>query len=305
MKMQQEPIHKLLGQKLNLKKAQVYRRAKDIADTLSIKTGDGMLVLAAQHKINLHKYGVSAPDVDRIRNLVNHAPAQSKPVPEANGSGRNGRKLDAVRKKNAFKVKVHRSEQVDPLLPNAKLNEMKAMVQVYEILYHLENSIREFISRVLTAQHGSGWWQNIALPRTPKEKVAARTRDDEINAWHQKRSTREIDYLDLNELPALVRAAQTDFVPAFFESIEWFQQLIAELYRSRCVVCHMNPLTQNNVDAVGVRFNHWQNLVKAKLPQLEQMEAQANSQSPVAQPTAPAISISPAPAHSSTSGQLP
>jgi hypothetical protein len=103
--------------------------------------------------------------------------------------------------------------------------------------------------------------------------------------------------LDLNELPALVRAVQTDFVPAFFESIEWFQQLISELYRSRCVVCHMNPLTQNNVDAVGVRFNHWQNLVKAKLPQLE---AQSTMQSP-AQPAAPAISIPPA-ANPSPSG---
>jgi hypothetical protein len=298
MKAQQEPIHKLLGQKLNLKRAQVYKLAKEIADTLSIKTSDGMLVLAAQQRINLHKYGVAAAEVDRIRGLVRHVPAPSQPIAASSEATAKNRKLNSVRKKNAFKVKVHRSEQIDPLLSNAKLNEMKAMVQVYEILYHLENSIREFISRVLTAKQGSGWWQNIALPRTPREKVSTRTRDDEINAWHQKRSSREIDYLDLNELPALVRAAQTDFVPAFFESIEWFQQLISELYRSRCVVCHMNPLTQNNVDAVGVRFNHWQNLVKAKLAQLEQLEAQAASQPPVqaVAPAAPAVSIPPVPA---------
>ena len=107
-------------------------------------------------------------------------------------------------------------------------------------------------------------------------KSSPRTRNHE-NAWHQKRSNSPIDYLDLNQLPALVRAAQSDFVDAFFPSTEWFQQFIDEVYRSRCVVCHMNPLTQNNVDGVGLRFNQWEELVKAKATDLKKLENPASA----------------------------
>jgi len=105
-------------------------------------------------------------------------------------------------------------------------------------------------------------------------------------ARHQKRSANPIDYLDLNHLPALVRAPQADFVDAFFPSTEWFQQFIDEVYRSRCVVCHMNPLTQNNVDGVALRFNQWQELVKAKIADVEKLEAPSENEVVVRVPSA-------------------
>ena len=34
----------------------------------------------------------------------------------------------------------------------------------------------------------------------------------------------------------------------------------------------MNPLTRTNADAVGVRFNQWEQLVKTKIKDLEAIE---------------------------------
>jgi Swt1-like HEPN len=270
-------LRKLLEKKLNVKQAQLYRIAQEVANSLSISTGDAMLVLAAKNQINLHKHGGNLPagKLDQIRGLLPYLPAtaQATAAPTV-PSGRNGRR-GAARPKRVFKVKLEKPEN-DPIVDRATLAEMEAMVPVYQTLYQLENSIRQFIARVLKAKHGKDWWDKKA-PQTPKEQVAKRMKDDQINAWHQKRSANPIDYLDLNQLPALVRAAQSDFVDAFFPSTEWFQQFIDEVYRSRCVVCHMNPLTQNNVDGVGLRFNQWEELVKVKADDLKKLENSAST----------------------------
>lgn len=268
-------LRKMLEKKLDVKHAQLYRLAGNLASSLSIPTGDAILLLAAKNQVNLRKHGGKLPagKIEEIRRLLPYLPATTAAaVPIAVSSNR---KRSAPKPKKVFKVRLERAED-DPILSKATRDEMAAMVPVYQTLYQLENSIRQFIARVLKAKHGSDWWEKVAM-RNQKDQLAKRTADDEINAWHQKRSVNPIDYLDLNQLPALVRSAQADFVPAFFASTEWFQQFIDEVYRSRCVVCHMNPLIQTNIEAVGVRFNQWELLVKAKVADVENLEEQVQA----------------------------
>jgi len=265
-----EDLRKLLEKKLNVKQAQLYHIAQGIANSLSISTGDAILVLAAKNQINLHKHGGNLPagKLDQIRGLLPYVPAAAQqPAPVApSGNG----KRAVSRPKRISKVKLQNAED-DPILDRATLAEIEAMVPMYRTLSQLENSMRQFIARILKAKHGKDWWDK-AAPRGLQETVAKRTADDQVNAWHQKRSSSPIDYLDLDQLKALVRMAQNDFVPAFFPSIEWFQVFVDEIYRSRCVVCHMNPLIQTNIDAVAVRFNQWEMLVKAKAPDVKNLE---------------------------------
>jgi hypothetical protein len=262
-------LRKLLEQKLGVGQAQLYKNAKEFSDSLSISTGDAILVLAVKNHINLHKIGVDLPvgKLDQIRGLLPYVPTTNTAT---SAPQKSDGKRSAPKVKKVFKVKLEKAKD-DPILDKTTRAEIETMVPVYQTLSELENSIRQFIVRVLKAKHGKDWWEKKA-PGTPKEQVAKRMKDDQINAWHQKRSANPIDYLDLNQLPALVRATQADFVDAFFPSTEWFQQFIDEVYRSRCVVCHMNPLTQNNVDGVALRFNQWQELVKAKIADVEKLE---------------------------------
>jgi hypothetical protein len=172
---------------------------------------------------------------------------------------------------------------------------MEAMVPAYRLLYILENSIRQFITRVLKAKHGDDWWDKLATVEL-KRTYDRNTRAESVNAWHQRRSKNPIDYIDLDQLTALVRQAQQDFVPTFFKTEGWFQHFVDEVYQSRCVVCHMNPLTQQNVDGVVLRFNHWENLVKEKIHEVEKLEQAATQkiaepQTAVAEPVVAATPV--------------
>ena len=64
-------LRRLLEKKLNIKQAQLYHIAQGIANSLSISTGDAILVLAAKNQINLHKHGGNLPagKLEQIRGL--------------------------------------------------------------------------------------------------------------------------------------------------------------------------------------------------------------------------------------------
>jgi hypothetical protein len=275
-------IRKQLQQRLGVERAQLYKRAEVVANSLSIKTSNAILVLAAKNNINLHKHGIASVKLEEIRKLLPHvaAPNLSAPAPVvASPKGKRG----GSKSKRGFKVKVQDAED-DPILSKATHAEMEAMVPVYKALYTLENSIRQFLTRVLVAKHGEKWWDKLAT-RDLQRTYDNNTKAEAVNAWHQRRSTNPIDYIDLDQLPDLVRAAQKDFVPTFFKNEGWFQHFVEEVYQSRCVVCHMNPLNQNNVDNVGIKFNQWETLVKAKIGEVQKLEGKV--------PAVPAVAVAP------------
>lgn len=152
----------------------------------------------------------------------------------------------------------------DPILPEKVMLEAKQMAAIYPLLYVLENSVRELIRRAMTAQFGSDWWDIQASARL-KKTVADRMKDEERNSWHQRRGAHPIDYLDLDQLTSLVRNGVSTFVPRILPSVEWFDGLISEVYQSRCVLCHMNPLSDDNIQRVKLRFRDWQRQIREKM----------------------------------------
>ena len=87
-------LRKLLEKKLDVKQAQLYRIAQGIANSLSISTGDAMLVLAAKNQINLQKHGGNLPagKLEQIRGLLPYLPATAQATATASApSGSNGR----------------------------------------------------------------------------------------------------------------------------------------------------------------------------------------------------------------------
>src|SRR5438552_4010792 len=154
-------LRKLLEKKLNVKQAQLYHIAKGIADSLSIPTSDAILLLAAKNQINLHKYGGNLPagKLDQIRGLLPYVPAATEQPAQVVPSG-NGKRA-VSRPKRVSKVKLQDAED-DPILERATLAEIEAMVPMYRTLSQLENSIRQFIARILKAKQGKDWWNKAA-----------------------------------------------------------------------------------------------------------------------------------------------
>lgn len=251
-------LRALLARTLGVTQRRVYQMAKELADRASVSTADAIWIIAAQNRINLTQY-LPPEVVDRVRLLRQQVPA---PPRRATPPDRQTRTVPTRAPKQLRAVpKEFRGE--DPILDSATMNKATEMAATYPLLCLVENSMREFIRRVIESRHGKKWWDDGA-PEGIRKTIRKRKSEDEKNAWHQRRGKHPIDYLDLNQLPALVRKELGDFVPDLLPSIEWFQELVNELYLSRCVVCHMNPLHKDNIQGVKSKVRQWQKQVKGK-----------------------------------------
>ncbi|MBS0580633.1 MAG: hypothetical protein JSR36_15355 [Proteobacteria bacterium] len=152
----------------------------------------------------------------------------------------------------------------DPVLPLSKLNEAVEMAAVYPLLYVLENSMREVVRRMMHAAFGDNWWDT-QLTSGRLRNVHKTAADRRVNekAWHQRRGSHPIDYVDLVDLGDIITGKRSTFFPALMDDVEWFRTFMKELAPSRNVVCHMNPLQKHNVDAVKLSLHRWQAIVQA------------------------------------------
>jgi len=223
-------------------------------------TEEATYVIAQQQGIILDKY-LNKETINHVRALLQDiSPAvQVSPL-----VSKTTRKRKAELEGEQKVIQIGKEFRVtDPILPQKKVSEAKEMAAIYPLLYILENSIREVIDRLMISRYGKGWWDSQA-PKSLRDKVSKRMADESRNAWHQRRGDRPIDYLNLDQLPSLMRKIEKEVVPNIISSLDWFTQLIEEVYKSRCVVCHMNPLDKDNIQAVKLRFTQWEKQIDAK-----------------------------------------
>lgn len=131
-----------------------------------------------------------------------------------------------------------------------------------------ENSVRDLIQMVLENALGPNWW-TVGVPKkvqeTAKKHKAAQAKDP----WHSSTGRREIDYIFLNELWAIIKARWVIF-KTLFPSQAWVEVLItSDMNVSRRVLAHMNPLHPDDTRNIEAAFRKWTKqlqAVKHKLP---------------------------------------
>lgn len=246
--------------KLDITPQALSLRIQKIKRQIAVNTEDATYLIAQEKGLILDKY-LKQEELDRLRIL--HQQLCSTKF-QATVNPRQGKKQSKSMESTTRTIVIAKEfKGTDPILQQSKLSEAKQMATIYPLLYVLENSIREVIDRIMTKQHGPNWFDSQA-PKGLKEKVSDRMADEQKNAWHQRRGDRPIDYLDLDQLPALMRRIDKYVVPTIIPSLEWFNQLVEEIYKSRCVLCHMNPLDQHNIQAVKLRLAQWQKQIDSK-----------------------------------------
>lgn len=248
----------LLG-KLSVTPQALSQRVQVLKKQYAITTEDATYIIAQREGIILDKY-LDGDTINHVRGIIQQITHITQDTTTIAKLARKGKR--EAEKKQLVVVFPKEFTVTDPILEKRKLLEARDMAAIYPLLYVLENSIREVIDRLMINRYGNNWWDSKAGKL--KDKVNERMSDEKKNSWHQRRGARPIDYLDLAQLPALVRQIQKDIVPDIIPSIEWFTQFVDEVYKSRCVVCHMNPLDSTNVEAVKLRFTQWQRQVKGK-----------------------------------------
>ena len=253
-------LRKVLLKKLGVTPQALSQRVQNLKRGYAITTEDATYIIAQREGIILDKY-LDKDTVNHVRGIIQQITTMTQATTTIAKLARKGKRKSE--EKQMVIVFPKEFTVTDPILEKKRLLEARDMTAIYPLLYVLENSIREIIDRFMTSYYGSKWWDSKA-PKELRETVNRRMSDEQKNSWHQRRGARPIDYVDLNQLSTLMRRLEKEVVPTIIPSIEWFTQLVEEVYKSRCVVCHMNPLDTVNIQSVKIRFTQWQKQISAK-----------------------------------------
>jgi hypothetical protein len=246
-----------LLKQLGISQQALSQQCKKLKKQVPMTTEDAVYVIAQRKGIILDSY-LDKDTIERIRVLyqqVTHSTTQPEKT-----------RREKVKSRVVRQTIVNIGKDIEmnaPILPRNKLIEAQEMANVYPLIYVLENSIRELIDKLMTKHYGADWW-NSQAPSSLRNEVEHRMVDDKKDSWHQRRGSRPIDYTDLKDLPRLMSKLESVVVPDIIPDLDWFRQLVKEVYKSRCVVCHMNPLDKINIDSVSLKFKQWQKQIDAK-----------------------------------------
>jgi hypothetical protein len=246
--------------RMGVAQSTLYKKASDIREHLDMEADEAVYLLALNNGMKLKRY-VDNETLKRVRNLQRDynrlAVASREP---SQGSSKKPKRSPA----NTLIQMPSGTVIDDPLLSSSIKQDARRMAAIYPYFYYLENSIRSFVCAAMKKYYGNNWWEN-QVKKSLRDKVIALRKKEIKNMWHQKRGDREVDYLDFKELKNIYSKARAHLVSdGIFSKESWLDHLIDEVYESRCVVAHMNPLDNDNVAAVKVRVKQWNKLVKAK-----------------------------------------
>jgi hypothetical protein len=134
--------------------------------------------------------------------------------------------------------------------------EARRMGAVYELLYCLENSIRELIESTLIETLGPDlWWQD-GVPEKIRTGAEKRASDDARAPWHSARGTSLLAYVDFPQYGEIIGARWDDFADLLGDS-RWVENYFAEMNRSRRALAHTGSLSEHDVEWMEMRVKQW------------------------------------------------
>jgi hypothetical protein len=134
------------------------------------------------------------------------------------------------------------------------------MQEPYVVLYLLENSMRNFILKILGDKHGENWWKTVVTKTELLSQVKFRMDADGINKWHVPRGAHEIFYTDLEDLPYFFNKEKSEF-EKFIDVELWTTYIKKVVKLSRNIVDHHNPLPKREVDRLKQILEDWKRQV--------------------------------------------
>jgi len=252
-------LKKALLAKLGIQAAGLSKRANAKKKLTPMSTEEAVYLIAHEEGLQIGRY-LPHEDVVRVRGL--HTPVRAH-APASVPSGKRAKAVPAKTRELRFAGDLRIA---NPLLGSTKLAEAQDMARIYPVLYVLENSMRELVKRVMKDKFGEDWWETQLTTGKLKgvyQTARGRMVNEKKNSWHQKRGAHPIDYVDIGDLENIICGKRDCFVPHIITDLPWFEHFMKELVPSRNVVCHMNPLSDQNVQDVKLKLHKWETMVKS------------------------------------------
>lgn len=227
---------------------------------LPMSTPHAVYTIAHENGIDISKH-LDAGETGEIRSLVASLGGQSGAVAASPSR-------PTTRTPKNVKVKIGTVDVGKiPTLKESHAHDAKRMSErVYPTLYIFENSVRDLIETVLRSKHGKDWWAE-GVPRKIRETASKHKADEAKDPWHGTRGGREIDYVFLVDLWAIVKHNWSEF-QVLFPDQAWIQTLITrDMNVSRRVIAHMNPMSSDDIKGIEAAFRKW-------VKQLQAVESQ-------------------------------
>lgn len=255
-------FRKELLKKFNASPQALSQRVKKMKKITLMSTADATYLIGHQLGVKVEKY-LDQSQRSHLRGLQatvaslgkGSAPTKSHPITKPKTQ------------ENVIKLSSQ-SRISDPVLSKEKMQEAVEMAAIYPHLFVFENSLREVIKRVMNSKYGHDWWgKELTGGRVGnlRHNVDEKLKKEKKESWHQRRGSHPIDYLDLADLEIVLHAKQADFFPDIISDKDWFTQFMRELYPSRCVLCHMNPLDVTNIKDIYIKMEKWKKMIKANI----------------------------------------
>ena len=134
------------------------------------------------------------------------------------------------------------------------------MGDVYQLLYCLENSIRELIETTLREAFGIEEWWSTGVNNSIRQKSEKRKAEDLKARWHSSRGESLINYVDFPEYGQII-TEQWDHFADLLGDADWVTAYFSEMNRTRRALAHTGDLTQADVERMELRVRDWLRVV--------------------------------------------
>lgn len=132
---------------------------------------------------------------------------------------------------------------------------------VYTAICSFENMVRQFVSKKLLENKGENWWE-ISVSEKIRTKAESRRTEENKIRWHTPRGDSIINYTEFGDLISIIRNVDNwQYFEPHINSIEWAEQIIKTLERSRNVIMHSGELVNQDIERIGMYIRDWLNQV--------------------------------------------
>ncbi len=155
---------------------------------------------------------------------------------------------------------LHLTLGIDELEDELVLRAQKMSI-VYTAICAFENTVRNFVSQKLLETKGENWWE-VCVSEKVRNKAESRREEENKIRWHTPRGDSIINYTEFGDLLTIIRLPQNwPYFEPHIISIEWADQIIKTLERSRNVIMHSGELVNQDIERIGMYIRDWINQV--------------------------------------------
>ena len=141
------------------------------------------------------------------------------------------------------------------LLDDEYISSSKLMATVYTAISAFENTIREFVVKILIENKGENWWEDCVSEKIRNKAETRKEQEDKVR-WHTQRGDSLINYTEFGDLASIMNN-NIDLFSDHIVSIEWARNIIATVERSRNVIMHSGELSARDIERIGINIRDW------------------------------------------------